>query len=82
MAQQETQGKDEEKTNLVKTIVTSLISVSCNLIGLCCQWTQTTSTGHLRNKQSLSQEGKAKGYFKFTCNSCIREPVYYRNKCC
>lgn len=67
MAQQKTQGKDQGETRLVKMIVTHLISVNCKLIGVCCQQTQATSSGHLRNKQSLIQEGKANGCFKPTC---------------
>lgn len=67
MAQQKTHGKDQGKTSLVEMIVTHLISVNCNTAGVCCQQTQTTSIVHLRNNQSLIQEGKANDHFKLTC---------------
>jgi len=66
MASQETQGKDQGKRSLVRKIVTHLISADSNLTDVYCQQTQTSS-GHLRNKQSLIQEGKANVCFKHTC---------------
>lgn len=64
MAQQKTQGKDQGKTSLAKLVVTY---AKCNLISICYQQTQTTSSGHLRSEKSLIQEEKTNGCFKFTC---------------
>lgn len=64
MAQQEAQGKDQGKRSLAKLVVTY---AKCNCRTVCCQQTQSTSSGYLRNEKSLIQEGKTNGYFKFTC---------------